>query len=335
MDNNGPWQDFNPQSSSVGTSAPWEDFQSSKNTTTPSGFPEPQQSDNPPAGAEVPFEQRLLTNAKAALSGVGTATLAGKLGTSLFSSPQLADAGIRPSTILKMTPKGVNPATTAEGLRTSLNDAGAITSDPADTWNRFSALKDQAGQAVGAARDAIRQQAVSAGGEDPSLVDAQKALKPIYDGWSERASHLTEIGRSYAEPFEQTYSGLMDAAKNQGGKISLDNIKSVMDQVGPLTHRGALESQEAMQQLYGALADAHDGIVESIAKAANNPSLAQTLLDANASFSKYVRIMPDIGMATAKAATQVGSSLLQKAAPWALAGGLGYGASQAKRILAP
>lgn len=49
-------------------------------------FPEPQQVDNPPAGAEVPFEQRLLSNLNALGSGYQTAQLAGGIGSKMLGA---------------------------------------------------------------------------------------------------------------------------------------------------------------------------------------------------------------------------------------------------------
>lgn len=61
---------------------------------TPSGFPEPQESDNPPAGAEVPFEQRLLNNASTAAVGYGMGNLGATVAQKGYSMTKgLGEAG--------------------------------------------------------------------------------------------------------------------------------------------------------------------------------------------------------------------------------------------------
>lgn len=133
----------------------------------------------------------------------------------------------------------------------------------------------------------------------PLAIDAEKALKPVLDAWAEKAGGATTATRRMAKPFEEIHNSLSALAQKQGGKLTLDDIRSAMDEIGPLTHKGAPETQEAMSELYGTLADARDGMVQQIAKSANNPTLAANLLRANKRYSQYIRILPDVGRASA------------------------------------
>lgn len=211
-----------------------------------------------------------------------------------------ATAGIRGTTIQKLAKAGQNPGAVGIDLAKQLNSEGAIGSSPISTWDNVNKLKESAGSDVGSAMHAIRDQAAKLGSDgDPLMVDAKTALKPVYEGWAYRAGGMTSAMQSKAKHFEEIYNGLTDIAKNQGGQLHLDNIKQAMDEIGPMTHKGAPEVQEAMQELYGALADTNDHMVQTIAKGANNPTLASNLLNANERYSRYMRIMPDISRASA------------------------------------
>src|SRR5258707_1019871 len=82
-----------------------------------------------------------------------------------------------------------------------------------------------------------------------------------------------------------------------------------MDEIGPMTHKGSEETQASMSELYGSLASARESMINDIASKANNPTLAQNLLDANARYSKYIRILPDIARAAGKEVTHQVSSI--------------------------
>lgn len=298
---------------------PWDTFGPSPthnlSDRTPDNFLEPQASDNPPVGAEVPFEQRLANNIQTVGAGMGIGELAGvgiTKGAGMFKNvPDLLDAGIRPKTLQTMTPAGINPAEFAHSLKSSLNKEEAIGKNAADTWNKMHALKEQAGQDVGSALEAIGKTA-SSSGTNPLVVPAEQALKPVLEGWTERASGATTARKAMAKPFEQVYSALVGKAANQGGMLTLDDLRGAMDEIGPMTHKGAPQIQEAMSELYGVLANARDAMVNTVAKQASDPALASNLLGANARYSKYVRLMPDVTAHTTKEAIKEGISAFQK-----------------------
>lgn len=211
-----------------------------------------------------------------------------------------ATAGIRGSTIQKLTPRGQNPGTVGINLSKELNDAGAIGTSGIDTWGKMYGLKEQAGQDVASALQAIRDRsAQSSGAGDPLMIDADKALKPLLDEWTKRAGGITPAAQATARPLEELHEGLSNLAKNQGGQLHLDNIRQAMDEIGPLTHKGDLEKQALYSDQYHNLAEINDHMVDTIAKGANNPTLASNLKNANKKYSMYMRVMPDVSRVSA------------------------------------
>lgn len=226
--------------------------------------------------------------------------------------PSLIEAGVTARTIKNMVPPGANPAKYGEALEKELRGVGALSDDAKKTWDAMNGMKEKAGQAVGDSLQKIATTATKLGGENPLALDAEATLKPILDGWAERAGGSLQGTRRLAKPFEEAYQNLMQTASQQGGKITMDNIHSLMDEVGPLVHKGPEATQQAYSELYGALADTRDQMVQSVAKQANDPKLAQNLLNANAAYSKFMRLMPDVTNAAAKHALKEGVSAFQK-----------------------
>jgi hypothetical protein len=246
-----------------------------------------------------------VTSQVAQGAGAAVSDLIGPL---MSKAPTLFSAGIKPTTILKMTPSGVNPAQFAETLEDELGEAGAIGKNAKETFDAMYPLKEMAGQNVDSSLQAISQ----AAGPQAVTVPADTALKPILDGWAERAGAATTARKAMARPFEQIYSSLSQQAANQGGTLTMDNLRSAMDEIGPMVHAGKPETQEAMSELYGTLANARDGMAQTVAQQAGNPSLAQNLLTANAQYSRYMRLLPDVGRSAATEAVKEGVSAFQK-----------------------
>lgn len=215
-----------------------------------------------------------------------------------------AQLGIRGSTIQKLTQAGQNPGTVGINLAKSLQEQGAVGSNPIESWDNVNRLLQGAGQDVGNAKTAIANEAAKFGAVDnPLEVDSDKALKPLYDAWKGHAQTITGAGKDVAPYFEDAHKGLTQLAQQQGGTLNLDNIDQALSEVGPVTHSGAEISQHAYQQLYGTLADVRDSMVKQVADQANNPSLAADLLSANKKYSQLIRIMPDVGRASANSST--------------------------------
>lgn len=307
-----PWEDF---SSNTATTGPWTDFapqtqaqdsSSSQVGTTPPATAFNQDKYGPGIqDATVPDAMTAYGVGSLAKAGISAAA---RGASSLFeASPDLLNAGIKPSTVLKMTPSGANPADYGKQLEGELNQAGAIGKNPSDTFQRMNSLKDQAGQQVSNSLNNISQ----AAGPGALNVNAETALKPVYDAWSNEVSSLVPDNKTISI-FGKYYDALSSQAKNQGGNLTLDNLHDFLQEIGPKTHAGSEQMQDIYSKLYSAGANARDGVVNTVAQQANNPQLAQDLLGSNADYSKYIRLMPDVSKSAATSAVKQGISAFQK-----------------------
>lgn len=223
-------------------------------------------------------------------------------------------AGISEKTIKAMTGAGKNPGETAVKLGAELRDAGVIKSTASKTWKAVDDLRKQAGKDVGTALDKISRvtsKMQEASDDVPHALDVKTSLEPLVAAWTERAQAMTSAKRAMAKPYEEIYTGLTEIAKKQNGKLTLDNIRVALDEVGPLVHKGSEETQAVMGELYGTLANMRDKMVEKIAVDSGNPTLAGELLRANSQYSKYIRILPDIAKATIKEGLGKGPGLAE------------------------
>lgn len=245
------------------------------------------------------------------LAGLGVTGLVGgakgiSSGIGAIFSPEanLMSAGIKPGTIANMAPRGTNPALFGKQLEDTLSQEGALGKTASETFDRLSTLKAKAGKAIGNIFQKISSQ--------PIRVNAQDSIQPILDGWAEHADAATTAGRRMAKPFEQVYNKLASVGARNGGLLDLDSVDSVMDEIGPLTHKGPEDMQLANSRLYGKLADVRDGMVKKIADLSNDPSIATDLLSNNARYSRYSRLMPDVTRASAAEPIKAGVSTFQK-----------------------
>lgn len=313
---------------------------------TSTGYPTPQSLDSPPAGAEDPTGQKLIKNFSTAMEGAGTAmlglgltkgavnlgikgiakaaessgasSLLSKLENFVGKSLERAGAkgtnyaaGIREGTLRGMTRAGQNPGEVGLKLGGELAKSGAIKGSSIETFNEAAKLKDASGKAVGKALDNISKEAQKYGEvENPLAMDAKSSLQPLFDSWQEKAKGLTTASKNLAKPFKEVYTGLMKQAEKQGGKITTDDVRKAMKEIGPLTHKGSEEVQAAMSEVYGVMANMRDKMVTTLANQAKNPSLKADLLNSNAEYSRWLRIMPDLAKASGKEAVD-GSSFFR------------------------
>lgn len=241
------------------------------------------------------------------LAKTGISAAARGVGSLFEASPDLLNAGIKPSTVLKMTPHGTNPAEYGQQLENELNQAGAIGKEPSDTFTRMNNLTNQAGQNVKNSFNNISQSA----GPQALNVNAETALKPIYDAWSNEVSSLVPDQKTISI-FGKYYDALSNQAKAQGGNLTFDNLHDFLQEIGPKTHAGSEQMQDIYSKLYSAGANASKEVANTVANQANNPKLAQDLLSSNADYSKYIRLMPDVSKSAATAAVKQGISTFQK-----------------------
>lgn len=285
-------------------------------------------------GSTDPTGQRILENLGTVASGYGV----GKLGAmtangiaSIFQkAPTLMNAGIKAGTIAKMTPTGVNPADFGSQLEQKLVGAGAISGNPATSWDGMNNFVQNAGQRVGAARDAIASSPV---GPDALKVDPEVALKPIYDAWGNEVNAIVPDGKTI-NTFGKYYSGLANVAKNNGGTLDLDDLHDFLQEVGPRTHTGTEAMQDVYSKIYSAGLNAQNAVANTVAQQANNPMLAKNLLDANSDYSMGMRLMPDVTKAAAAVPIKASVSTFDKLSPYLEKGAaLNIGWQAAKKLI--
>lgn len=302
-------------------------------STTPSGYPEPIFSDNPPAGAEVPYGQKVMNRLQKVGEGMGVGTLgaagvsglAGKAGkayegvTSLFETPEsLKSAGITTTTLQHMAPMGQNPADYANAVETQLQGKGVLAKTAKDTWDLMNSEKAKVGRSIGDFYQKVAAEAAKYGDiENPLVVDAQSALQPLVKESAKRAGGLFSATQNTATPFQQAYEGLMNMAKQQGDKLGLDNIEAALQETGNMMDEGGEAAEAIFGKLYGKLADVRDLMVNTVAQQAKtmNPELAedvQTFLKNNADYSTYMRLLPSVTKAGFKEAIREGVSAYRK-----------------------
>lgn len=324
-----PWEEaaaaqatVNPavQEPQAPTMDPWEEAQAAQKVSlsTPTGYPEPQLSDNPTAGAEKPPEQKaaeLITSPRLAegmlvgsLGGLATMKAGGWAG-SLFETPEsLKSAGITASTLEHMAPGGQNPADYVNAVEKQLSGKGVIATTAKETWDKMFPAAQKVGQGVREAMNAIKQ----AAGPESLMVDANTALDPIANEALKRGTGLFSKTENLANPFYDAYDGLQKIAKEQGGKLSLDNLDAALDETGKIMNEGGEAVKKTFAKLYGKLADARDVIVNTVADQAGDQGLKHALLQNNADYSTYMRVLPSVEKEAYKEGIREGVSTFRK-----------------------
>jgi hypothetical protein len=308
-----PWEDIAsptaiPPSVIGQDTKPWEDIGSSfAGPPVASSYPEPRNVDQQGMISQGGTPEQLMQVA----GGMGVGELAGSAVSGvakLFENvPDLLDAGIKPQTLKAMTPEGMTPSDYGPILQKQLNSEGLLGKTSNDTLKNFISDTDKAGADVGSARNAIAQ----AKGPQAVTVNAQDALQPIYDAWSKEVNANVPDGRTLKIIGDQ-YNGLMKTAQAQGGQLTLDNIHNFLQEIGPKVHAGSEANQAIYSNLYKVGMDTQKGMVNTVAKQAGDPTLASNLLDANARFTRNLRLLPDVATNDAKEAIKAGVSAFQK-----------------------
>lgn len=249
------------------------------------------------------------------LGGAAKAGATGKL-TEIASQEANKAANIMPKTIENMTRAGESAGDKASQVGKMLLDDGVLKTSAKETEKAALTKLNEHGKAVGKALDDIAQASKQVTGQavDSEVehgVSAHDALKPLNETLQGFADSVTDARKALAKPFENVKTWLMTKAENQGGKLTLDNVKHIMEEIGPMTRKGAEDTQASMSELYGTLAKMRDGMVESIAADSGNPKLGENLLKANAGYSTYLHILPDIQRNAVKEALGRGPGLAE------------------------
>lgn len=236
---------------------------------------------------------------------------------SFFETPEsLKSAGIDANTLKRIAPGGQNPADYVKAVEQQLINNDALGTSAKETWDKMNPLKNSVGKQIGDDLATLKssESAIDAKYGDvgnPTIVDAEKALQPISEKIAELGTGIYSDAQNMAKPYQQVYSGLLNMAKDQGGKLSLENIDSVLKQTGEMMDHGEV-ARETYGPIYGKLADVRDSMVHTIAQQSGNPEIAQRLLKNNADYSTYLRLLPTVERGAYKEAVKEGVSAYQK-----------------------
>jgi len=211
--------------------------------------------------------------------------------------------GIRGGTVEDMSRKA-NPGQVGVGLGMKLADEGLSGKGPTEGFTQAQKMHDQYGKQVGSALDAIRK--TNRGlGEYPELADPLKVdATPVIKTFLDKANELRDSGypndRFESRFHRAAYNSLAKEAEANNGFISIDNVTGEMRKMGKMLKTASDDHTKIIKGIYGKLADIRDGMVEDIASSVNQPELANNLRNANAGFSRYARVLPDIKSAASK-----------------------------------
>lgn len=314
------WDD--PAVASAPTAAPnlWEDVSGTSTPAMPSGQPGTgtsageleRSSEYPNAKMTDPTAQDAMTiygTGQLAKLGIEGATASVRGITSLWEVPEsLKSAGVTGSTLEHMSPGGQNPGDYVNAVEKQLSAKGVLATTAKETWDKMAPAAKKVGEAVTEAMNNIKQ----AAGPEALLVDANTALDPIANEALKRGTGLFAKTENLANPFYDAYDGLQKIAREQGGKLTLDNINAALHETGQMMNEGGEAVKTTFAKLYGKLADVRDVIVNTVANQAENPELKQALLKNNADYSTYTRILPSVEKAAYKEAIKEGVSAYQK-----------------------
>lgn len=229
-------------------------------------------------------------------------------------------AGISPATVTKLTPRGGNEATVRANLGKKLIDdkvVGGLGNTAEEIRTSQNEKRNQYGDQV---KDILNQ--IKNSGVDPST-DADKALSPILEQYVKLSDGALPQSQNMAKTFASVHSKLENIANKNGGKLGIDDLHDVMDEVGQRLSKAPKESPERgeLDHLYGTLARSKDSIVDDVSQRSGNPQLAAQLKDANKNFHTYNMIGKDVGKTAAKEGVEKESKLGMFGAMWALVNG--------------
>lgn len=235
---------------------------------------------------------------------------------SLFEVPEtLKSAGINATTLEHMAPGSQAPGDYANAVESQLKNNNVLANSANETWKLMDAAKNDAGKAIGDILQKIKKASAKISDEfggvlDPTVVDAQTALKPILEA-SDNSGTIYSEEKSFITPYQEAHDALMKTAQKQGGVLTLDNIDAALKRTGSMMDKGE-EAVSKYGPVYGKLADVRDGMIETIAQNSNDPSLKSDLLKNNADYSTYSRVLPSIERAGYREAIKAGVSAYQK-----------------------
>lgn len=226
-------------------------------------------------------------------------------------------AGLKPSTIEDMTPRGQNPGKYGVQLGQDMAEEGASGLSATSSFDNASKLADQYGESVESALKKIKAQNRSLGVypelEDSLKRDANKILKPLLDEANKFNKSQYPLERFQGKYQRAAYESLAEKANANGGFIEFDDIRSEMQRIGKMMESAGEENYKVLSKIYGKLANTRNMMIEDVATEAMNPELKENLLKANSGYSKYMRLLPDMKRAAAREAVGTPSLSLHQA----------------------
>lgn len=209
-----------------------------------------------------------------------------------------AIAGIRGKTVELMTRPGENPGTVGAALAKQMDQEGAIGNTAAETYQKSTQVANKYGQGIQDALNKIKAANKSLGVypdlEDSLKVQSNPLLKPILDKANDLAKSPYPVDKTTARGWRAMYSSLSQKANANSGFLTLDDLRGEMHKVGSMYDTAGPNHVGTIDQLYSHLADLRDDMVNDIADRVSDPKLASNLLKANAGYSRYMRVLPDI-----------------------------------------
>lgn len=252
--------------------------------------------------AIIPVAKGAMAAGRATFAGKG-ANILERMGARGINN----SVGVTPGTIEDMTRYGQNPGRVGIDLGTKLADEGMGGMGPTPAFDVAVKNSKQYGRDVENALNQIKKANRSLGEypelADPLKVESNPILKPILD----EANRLRDSGypadRFTSRYQRAMYNSLSNKAEKGGGFLRLDDINDEMRKLGNMLQTTSEENAKIVKKLYGRMADVRDKMVDEIAEASGDANLGTALKQANAGYSRYMRILPDIKSASAKEGT--------------------------------
>lgn len=218
--------------------------------------------------------------------------------------------GIKGGTVDEMTPQKDNPGRTGIRLGMQLAEEGTKGMGSIEGLDQINKNLSKHGKSVQSALNAIKETNKSYGVYpelgDPLKVKANPILKPFLDRANEMESSDYPLQQFESKYHRAVYNALSKAAKEGGDFLSLDDVRNEMSKVGDMLNSAGEDHAGVIRKIYGKLANLQDGMVETIADQAGDPKLASNLKEANANYSRYIRILPDVRKSASNASVKAG-----------------------------
>ena len=221
-----------------------------------------------------------------------------------------AQAGIR---MAGKTPNVADVRTQLGKRMVNEGVVGGVGQDLGDRLQKVSELKDSAGKDIGAVRDEIRATNKATGVyddvDDPIHVQANPILKEVLDTANELQGSARSGIKQMSRFWRETYNSLAKKAEENGGRLSLDDVHTEMQDVGKDMNSPPNSARfNAASDIYGHLADTQEKMVNEFSKTLGRDDLKQRLLDANKRYTLYSKMEGDLKGPAAAGTPSGGSS---------------------------